>query len=306
MTIERPFGQYGLKISVGDSGKSASLRIDVDRKRKRWVVNPHDHLHVDGLIIPAKSIKQVYSYLGIPFSAKGPIACVEEKLQMKLNNLSRVPLKPQQRMYILRRHVIPAFYHQLVLTNCTRKLLNFLDIKIRGAVRRWLKLPSDTANFFIHAPIAEGGLGIAVLENATPIMCKARLEKLLGCNDPVVAAVVGSSSIANVLRRDSVPQQVGGVSVCEKKGLRRALVHGLHGSVNGRGLRHSAEVPSVHSWVEISSHLMSGANYIGAIKIRGNLMSTAARMARGRPLHDVHCYAYGQIMQNLELFINVK
>ena len=153
-------GKCGLKISAGNSGKSASLGIDVDGKRKRWVVNPLDHLHVAGVNIPAKSIKQVHSYLGVPFSAKGPITDVAEKLQMKLNNLSRAPLKPQQLMYILRRHVIPSMYHQLVLTDCTKKLLTFLDIKIRGAVRRWLKLPKDTSNFFIHAPVVEGGLGM--------------------------------------------------------------------------------------------------------------------------------------------------
>ena len=122
---------------------------------------------MSGLVIPAKSIKQVYSYLGIPFSAKGPIVGLAEKLQVKLNNLGKAPLKPQQHMYILWRHVISAMYHQLVLTDCTKKLLVFLDIKIRGAVR-WLRLPKDTSNFFIHAPITEGGLGIAVLKNAIP------------------------------------------------------------------------------------------------------------------------------------------
>ena len=94
-------------------------------------------------------------------------------------------------MYILRRHVISAMYHQLVLTDCTKKLLVFLDTKIRGAVRRWLKLPKDTPNFFIHAPITEGSLGIAVLENAIPIMHKRRLEKLLGCKDPDVVVALG-------------------------------------------------------------------------------------------------------------------
>ena len=39
---------------------------------------------------------------------------------------------------------------------------------------------------------------------------------------------------------------------------------------------------------------MSGANYIGAVKIRGNLMATAARMARGRPQRSVACDACGR------------
>ena len=94
-------GKCGSTFSAGESGKLASLRIDVDGKKKRWVVNPLDHLHVAGNVIPAKSIKQVYSYLGISFSARGPVADVVEKLQMKLNNLSRAPLKPQQRMEII-------------------------------------------------------------------------------------------------------------------------------------------------------------------------------------------------------------
>lgn len=284
----------GLTISAGSSGKSASMRIDVDGKRKCWVVNPNDHLHVAGIGIPAKSIKQVYCYLGIPFSAKGPILDVAHKLQGYLDNLSRAPLKPQQRMYILRRHVLSSLYHQLVLTNCAKKLLVFLDIKIRGAVRRWLRLPKDTSNFFIHAPVAEGGLGVAILENAIPLMRKARLEKLLACSDPAVVAVVGSSRIADMLSRGSVPLQVAETAVCDKNGLKRALARGLHHSVDGRGLSQSRHVPSVNKWVDFPTHVMSGANYIGAIKIRGNLMATAARMARGRPQRDVACDACGR------------
>lgn len=127
-----------------------------------------------------------------------------------------------------------------------------------------------------------------------PLCVKQGWEKLLGCNYPVVVAAVGASSLANRLKKDPVPQQVGDVSVGDKKGLKRALARSLHGSVDGRGLKHGGKVPSVHSWVEISSNLITGANYIGAIKIRGNLMPTAERMARGRPLRDVNCDACGR------------
>ncbi len=91
----------GLSISAVISGKSASMRIDVDGERKKWVVNPNVHLHVAGEDIPAKTITQVYSYLGIPFSPKGPIVDGASKLKAKLDSLSRAPLKPQQCMYIL-------------------------------------------------------------------------------------------------------------------------------------------------------------------------------------------------------------
>ena len=284
----------GLFISAGSTGKSASLKIDVDGSRKLWLVNPNVHLHVAGEDIPAKSIGETYEYLGIPLSAKGAIPQSAHELQKYLDNLSRAPLKPQQRLYILKRHVIPALYHQLVLFDCSKRLLTFLDVKIRGAVKRWLKMPMDTNDFFIHAPVIEGGLGVAVLKNAITLMQKSRLEKLLGSSDPAVAAVAGTSFVADMLRSHSVPLQVAGIPICNKENLKRALAYGLHRSVDGSGLNMCSQISIANKWVDSSTHLMSGANYIGAIKVRGNLMATAARMARGRPQRDVACDACGR------------
>ncbi|CAB4020586.1 reverse transcriptase [Paramuricea clavata] len=278
----------GLFISAGSTGKSASLKIDVDGKRKLWVVNPNVHLHVAGEDIPAKSIGETYEYLGVPLSAKGAIPQSANKQQKYLDNLSRAPLKPQQRLYILKQHVIPALYHPA-------GLLTFLDAKIRGAVKRWLKLPENKNDFFIHAPVIEGGLGVAVLKNAILLMWKSRLEKLLGSSDPAVAAVAGTSFVADMLRSNSVPLQVAGIPICNKENLKRALAYGLHRSVDGSGLNKCSQISIANKWVDSPTHLiMSGTNYIGAIKVRGNLMATAARMARGRPQRDVACDACGR------------
>ena len=59
------FRLSGLEISAGLDGKSASLRIDVDGKRKKWIVNPHPHLRVFGQPIPAIDITGVQRYLGV-------------------------------------------------------------------------------------------------------------------------------------------------------------------------------------------------------------------------------------------------
>ena len=155
-------------------------------------------------------------------------------------------------------------------------------------------MPMDTNDFFIHAPVIEGGLGVAVLKNAITLMQKSRLEKLLGSSDPAVAAVAGTSFVADMLRSHSVPLQVAGIPICNKENLKRALAYGLHRSVDGSGLNMCSQISIANKWVDSSTHLMSGANYIGAIKVRGNLMATAARMARGRPQRDVACDACGR------------
>ena len=58
------FALSGLDVSAGLDGKSASLRIDVDGKRKMWICNPHPHLQVFRQPIPAIDIVSVQQYLG--------------------------------------------------------------------------------------------------------------------------------------------------------------------------------------------------------------------------------------------------
>ena len=62
------FKLTGLEVSAGLDGKSASLRIDVDGKRKMWIVNPHPQLQVFEHLIPAMDIAGVQQYLGVPLS----------------------------------------------------------------------------------------------------------------------------------------------------------------------------------------------------------------------------------------------
>ena len=54
----------------------------------------------------------------------------------------------------------------------------------------------------------------------------------------------------------------------------------VYRTVDGRGLRSRELSPDTNGWVDPTNNLMSSANYIGAIHLRGNLMPTAARTAR--------------------------
>lgn len=117
------FRLCGLEVSAGLDGKSASLRIDVNGKRKKWIVNPRSHLLVFGNPIPAVSIMEVQQYLGVPLSAMRMHVDVAGKLAEGLGNLSSAPLKPQQSLYMLKTNLIPAKLHQLVLATAGKKYL---------------------------------------------------------------------------------------------------------------------------------------------------------------------------------------
>lgn len=53
--------------------------------------------------------------------------------------------------------VLPKVYHQLALGNVLLGALKSANKAVRSAIRRWLNLPHDTPNAYLHAPIAEEG-----------------------------------------------------------------------------------------------------------------------------------------------------
>ena len=79
-----------------------------------------------------------------------------------------------------------------------------------------------------------------------------------------------------------------------RQGLRGVLAQQLNRSCNGQGLATAPHVPPQHLWVTLGDMTLNGYAYIGAIKIRGNLVSTALRSARGRPDHDIRCDCCGR------------
>ena len=213
------------------------------------------------------------------------------KLNDGLGNITSAPLKPQQRMFILNNNLIPALFHQLVLTANSKKYLKWLDRSVRAAVRSWLKLPHDTPKAYFHAKIFDGGLGIVTLEHQIPLMKIRRIDRLWASDDPVIREMLSTEGAELLLARQREPSRYGGVSITSRENLRVALASDLHASVDGRGLRESDLVPHQHQWVAEATSLLSGANYIGAVKVRGNLLPSAVRAARGRPATSVLCGA---------------
>ena len=103
--------------------------------------------------------------------------------------------------------------------------------------------------------------------------------------------MAASSHVSEAFRRLSRPRLLAGLPVTSPAGLVRAAAAALHGYCDGRGLANSRECDKYHRWVNSGSGLMSGQDFISAIKIRGNLVANPARCARGRPEANYACDA---------------
>ena len=276
----------GLKVNAK---KCSSLSIVVQGKTKKWVCDPNPAFNVFGTDISPMSIDDMYKYLGLYFSPTGSNAVVEEKLKKQLRELSRAPLKPQQRMWILSTKVIPSLFHQLVLSNCTKGLLATLDKYIRSAVRQWTKLPKDTPLPFFYAHTKDGGLGLQALEYVVPSLKHKRMLNLKTSDDPVVRKIVALESFEKTLRKWGTPIKFEGHLMSNTAMRRQAFKETLYSRVDGKGLQHASLVPFVHDWVSAGTSLMSGRKFNASLAVRASTLYTRARASRGRPDADPWC-----------------
>src|SRR6218665_924153 len=254
--------------------KCATLRIDVDGAAKRWVINSRSFLTLEDKEIDAIDIVGAYKYLGLQAGPKGLRKAYGSFLTEKLDFLSHAPLKPQQRMYLLRCHLLPKTFHGLVLGETNSSALEQYDRMVRKSVRKWLRLPKDTPTAYFHSTAADGGLEIPPLLFLIPLMKNHRMAKLAVTEDPIMQCVANSLCFLAAMKRSAKAAVVAGQVLETGRDAQRLSATQLYATADGLGLRQQRETPHVSRWVRDGSQLLSGGDYIEAIKVRGNLLAT--------------------------------
>ena len=87
-------------------------------------------------IIPSLTATEEYRYLGIMLSASG--ATLRKDLRSDLvgglRNITEAPLKPHQRVRILKKFLLLRYLHELVLAPVGDGWLKWLDTSIRANI----------------------------------------------------------------------------------------------------------------------------------------------------------------------------
>jgi hypothetical protein len=267
--------------------KCAALRIEVNRKSKKWFINP-SLISIQGCPIPVIDWSNSYKYLGINIGGVRREANMKDKLAAGLHAISSAPIKPQQKIFTLKTILIPQLVHKLTFGTINKSSLKALDKNIRHHIRLWLHLPKDTTDAYIHAHIDDGGLGVPSLVHLTSRLKCSRIEALNKSKDQAVRAILDTSFARQFIQKWSQPTKISHHYVGSKPAERRAWQETLYTSHDGKGLKWHNLVPTAHSWLK-GCPAMPGRDYINYIKVRGNLLSTKTRCSRGNRDVNTSC-----------------
>ena len=304
-TLVTELGKSGLSLNAA---KCMTVALVVDRRRKKCLVDSQSIITIDGKQVPGQQPSEYYKYLGLNISKKGSSTTILERVKKQLRELSQAPLKPQQRLYILKANVIPGLTHQLVLGRVYKGFLKHLDCEIRKWVRKWLKLPHDIhlANFY--ARVKDGGLGIKPLEFTIPLLKRRRMAKAKCSPDPAIAEATRTIDFEKSQGYWAKPMRslIRGYPMDDSRSQNTAWAIALTQSVDGKGLNFAVKCPSVQDWVSDGTSLMKGYQYCAALNLRAGTLPCGERMDRGRNTGRARC-AYppcggieflGHILQN--------
>ncbi len=188
-----------------NTAKSRVLRIAASARLKTSACNNRS-LTFRGKAIPGTGLSDAFKFLGVSFTWNGLLKIRHlPKLNEALQEITTAPLKPYQRLRILKAFAFPRFIHQLVLGTTHINTLKALDNATRWAVRTWLRLPSDTNTGFLYAPVREGGLGIPSYRTTIILAKRRRVENLLNSPRPTIQGVgawIATAPTSTIARRN--------------------------------------------------------------------------------------------------------
>lgn len=274
--LTHELASFGLQTNIA---KSSTISLVPSGRQKKIKVITEPKFRVSGQHLRAIGVADVWKYLGVEFKCN-VLNGSEFSLSTLLMKLDKAPLKPQQRLKLLRIAIIPRYLHTLVLGRINKTKLKAFDVEIRKFIRKWLYLPHDSPLAYFYADIGSGGLGIPFLEHQVPLIRKNRLTKFISKDNNIAMALKQSDFVKRQLEWcDRMLESIGNnVSKAKKS---RFWESRLYDMVDTNDLKDAKVCKASHSWVDKRSDSISGSDYIHYNHIRVGCLPSKARTTRG-------------------------
>lgn len=228
---------------------------------------------LQGQPIPSVGVIDSFRYLGRDIGFMGHQKPNSIKtLSENLLSLQKAPLKPFQKMELLRTYLIPRFIYGFQNFKIEKQILTNADRLVRRFVRRTLHLHASVENILIHAPEKDGGLGIFSFTESIPRILMSRLNKMLAM--PAFQYLLTSNILQNILAKISklvIPPS------------------STKNSTFGEGLHQCSEDSASNAWIRHPPPFWTGYQYNAAHQLRTNSLPT--RNQPGKPEHLRKCRA---------------
>lgn len=262
------FGRRGMSLNAT---KSVALSVNVNRGNKHIYTVSRGLFCSGGQFLTQCQPGDFFKYLGRRYGDLGQSAESITNTKLLLERIRRAPLRPNQRLEIIKGYLIPRLLDSLQGLKVTLGILKETDKLIRKAVREFLHLNRSCQDAFIHASIPDGGLGVLSLRKHVPMILLNRIRGLRREGTEASEAVLGTAYSRGL---EANLSRWCGESGVTSRGIKKGWADALERGYSGNGLRQGSACSESGSWVSNPPPFWSGRDYIKSIQLRGNLLPT--------------------------------
>lgn len=302
--------EKGLTINAN---KCITIGIAKGFKGKKSKIITESIFTVKGSTIPMLGYTENRTkYLGIKFSSTGTDRGKDTHTQIAtmLQKLATVPLKPQQKISLLRTHIIPRVLYQLINIEIYPEFLKKVDLLIRKSVRTILHLNQGLSTEFFSLPVREGGLQIPAMREIVGL-AKVRIYKyIMRSNDNVLKYLMEVQGFPIIRRFISDLKLTGSYETADieqcKQQLMRERRLSYSQKVHGHGNEVFSSCPLSNAWLHGDCATITGRTFINSIKLRTNTLETRVTQARGLLIEKLcrRCKAEPESIMHVLQFCN--
>ena len=236
--------------------------------------------------IPNRGIVESVKYLGLSLTPTGQEAFSIASAVKDLRLIQGAALKPEQKLDVIRRALLPAQMHVLRLSQRVFvRELSRLDREVRRTVRGILHLPPGTPTAFFYLKSSDGGLTMPDVTHTVGFTRLKRLVSLQSSKDSLVASYARASvSLEREQRYWRAALRIDDTSVVSLRRKKAALpgqrASEYRATTVGR-LFESGASREGHAWLTKPKSLRGG-DYVLAVKAVSENLPTRMNVTRGR------------------------
>ncbi|KRZ48391.1 Retrovirus-related Pol polyprotein from type-1 retrotransposable element [Trichinella nativa] len=280
--------ERGLKLNIR---KCKGIRFVRTPKTKSLVQDTSKAFKVRGSgeessCIPMAGPGEFIKILGVPIAPNGKPSFDIDTLEGTLERIRKAPLKPAQKLAIVRDYLIPSLEYKLGVPGVGRRVLDEVDASIRQTVKRFLHLPHTGMNsMFLTMPIKDGGLGLRSLRTQHLARVAVGTNSMMSSADPTSHTIASmpqhQKPLHAALQHFSVPAATKDALKKGKRQLLCAEIAELTETYQGSCLPTFRKRPVGNSWLS-GLNGMRSRDFITGLKLRFGVIETRSQKWRGR------------------------
>lgn len=206
-----------------------------------------------------------------------------------MKRVQRLSLKPMQKITLLRVYLLPRYVYGLIIVPPATLKLENIDLAIRQATKKILKLPDITCKPFFYARPRDGGLGLPEVRNLVLIAALRNAIKAKNSPDPVCRDSINSERSTKRLTRYAKAIEMKWPMSLEELDIRKRDIKAGYSkkwatiSGQGDGAADFRDDKIGNAWL-LRKELLTSAQIIDAIKLRLDVFGTRVSLKRCRQL----------------------